>query len=259
MGKREARMNRMVEVVHSRGFIPIREMAQLLGVSEMTVRRDLAAVEKGGLVQNVNGVLVSSTGRTLDFLGKKYDLAEETQVENEAKVLIGRLAVSMIRPGDCVILDIGTTTEQIAAQVPPDLEFEALCFTMNILGRLCGKPGVKVALAGGFYYPDTQLFVSEEGIDFIRGVRANKLFLSAAGIREDLGISCVNSYEVPLKRAAIRSAEQHILVADSKKFGVVRPAYFCDLADIDAIITDTGLSGEWAEIIRSKGIRLYQV
>lgn len=259
MGKREARMNRMVEVVHSRGYIPIREMAQLLGVSEMTVRRDLAAVERGGLVQNVNGVLVSGTGRPLERLEKHYDFEEETRVENEAKVLIGRLAAGLIQPGDCVILDIGTTTEQIAAHIPPDLEMEALCFTMNILRHLCGRPNVKVALAGGFYYPRTQLFVSEEGVDFIRGIRANKLFISAAGIREDLGISCVNSYEVPLKRAALRSAEQHILVADSKKFGVVRPGYFCDLSDVDTIITDTGLSREWVELIRGRGIELYQV
>ena len=259
MGKREIRWNRMVELVHDRGFIPIRELAQTLGVSEMTVRRDLAAVEQGGRVKNVNGVLVSSVNRGLACLEKKYDLEEETQVENEAKVLIGRRAAAMIQPGDCIILDVGTTTEQIAAQLPEELELEALCFTMNILRRLCGKPRVQVALAGGYYRPRTQLFVSEEGIDFVRGVRANRMFLSAAGVREDLGISCVNSYEVALKRAALRSAQQHSLVADSKKFGVVRPAYVCDLTDIDAVITDTGLSPEWAERIRAKGIELYQV
>ena len=98
MGKREVRWNRMVELVHQRGFIPIREMAQTLEVSEMTVRRDLAAVEEGGLVKNVNGVLVSSVNRGLACLEKKYDLEEETQVENEAKVLIGRRAAAMIQP-----------------------------------------------------------------------------------------------------------------------------------------------------------------
>ena len=167
MGKKEMRMNRLVEIINSRGYIPIKEIAQLLHVSEMTVRRDLAAVEKSGLVKNVNGVLVSN--------------------------------------------------------------------------------------------PRTQLFAGEDGVNFIRSIRANKLFISAAGIHEDLGISCANSYEVPIKRAILQSAKQHILVADSSKFGVVRSAYFCDLEDIDIVITDTGLSPEWRNILQERGVTLYQV
>ena len=74
MGKKEMRMNRLVEIINSRGYIPIKEIAQLLHVSEMTVRRDLAAVEKSGLVKNVNGVLVSNSGNTVQVLDKEYDL-----------------------------------------------------------------------------------------------------------------------------------------------------------------------------------------
>lgn len=67
------------------------------------------------------------------------------------------------------------------------------------------------------------------------------------------------SYEVPIKRAILQSAKQHILVADSSKFGVVRSAYFCDLEDIDIVITDTGLSPEWRNILQERGVTLYQV
>ena len=101
--KKEMRMSRLVEIINSRGYIPIKEIAQLLHVSEMTVRRDLAAVEKSGLVKNVNGVLVSNSGNTVQVLDKEYDLLNETQVQNEVKKLIGRFAATMIVPGDCVI------------------------------------------------------------------------------------------------------------------------------------------------------------
>ena len=259
MGKKEMRMSRLVEIINSRGYIPIKEIAQLLHVSEMSVRRDLAAVEKSGLVKNVNGVLVSNSGNTVQVLDKEYDLLNETQVQNEVKKLIGRFAATMIVPGDCVIFDTGTTTEQIAMAIPPEMDFEALCFTRNTLERLCRLPHVNIALAGGYYYPRTQLFAGEDGVNFIRSIRANKLFISAAGIHEDLGISCANSYEVPIKRAILQSAKQHILVADSSKFGVVRSAYFCDLEDIDIVITDTGLSPEWRNILQERGVTLYQV
>lgn len=259
MGKREMRMNRLIEIITLRGYIPIKEIAELLHVSEMTVRRDLAAIEKSGLVKNVNGVLIAHKKDGVRIQEKEYDLASETQVQNEAKALIGRFAARMIEPGDCVIFDTGTTTEQIALSLPEDLEFEALCFTRNILNQLCRCPHVSIAFAGGFYHPRTQLFTCEESIQFIRGIRANKLFISAAGIHEDLGISCANNYEVPLKRAILHSARQHILVADSGKFDVVRSAYFCDLSDIHAVITDSGLSREWRGILREHGVALHLV
>lgn len=259
MAKKEMRMNRLVEIINSRGYIPIKEIAPVLHVSEMTVRRDLAAVEKSGLIKNVNGVLVSNFGTSAQALDKEYDLLNETQVQNEVKTLIGRFAATMIAPGDCVIFDTGTTTEQIAMSIPSELEFEALCFTRNVLEKLCRLPHVNIALAGGFYHPRTQLFACEESVNFIRSIRANKLFISAAGVHEDLGISCANSYEVPIKRAILQSAKQHILVADSSKFGVVRSAYFCDLTDIDVVITDSGLSPEWRDILLERGVALYQV
>ena len=180
-------------------------------------------------------------------------------MQNEAKALIGHFAAGLISPGDCVIFDTGTTTEQIARCISPSLEFEALCFTRNILGHLCGLPHATLAMAGGFYHPGTQMFTSDEGVAFIHNIRANKVFISAAGVHEELGISCANSYEVATKRAILKSARQHILVADSSKFGVVRSAYFCDLADIDTVVTDNGLAPEWVSLLKQLGVTLYLV
>lgn len=78
-------------------------------------------------------------------------------------------------------------------------------------------------------------------------------------MHEELGISCANSYEVATKRAILKSARQHILVADSSKFGVVRSAYFCDLADIDTVVTDNGLAPEWVSLLKQLGVTLYLV
>ena len=95
------------------------------------------------------------------------------------------------------------------------------------------------------------------GVAFIHNIRANKVFISAAGVHEELGISCANSYEVATKRAILKSA-RHILVADSSKFGVVRSAYFCNLTDIDTSDRHRPFV-EWANLLRQLGIVLYQV
>lgn len=259
MGKRDLRMNRLIEILKSQNYVPIKEIAQRLQVSEMTIRRDLVALQQSLPIKNVNGVLVLNSDRENSPLHKEYNLISEAQVQNEVKALIGRFAATMIHPGDCVILDIGSTTEQLARFLPQDLECEVLCLTRNILNQLCQFPNVSIALPGGYYIPQTELFIGSSGINFIKSIRANKAFISAAGIHEDLGISCANSYEVDAKRAIMHSAQQHILVADSSKFGVVRSSYFCDLSDIHAVITDSGLSPQWRSLLQERGIPVYLV
>lgn len=227
MGKRELRMNRLVDIIHSCGYMPIRDIAQMLKVSEMTVRRDLAAVEKSGLIKNVNGVVVSGTGQQVN---REYIFESETKVQNEAKALIGHFAAGLISPGDCVIFDTGTTTEQIARASRP---------------RWSSRPCVSRAIFWGICAACRMPPLPWQAASITRAHRcspAMKASLSStisgqtrcssqrAGVHEELGISCANSYEVATKRAILKSARQHILVADSSKFGVVRSAYFCDLA-----------------------------
>ena len=256
MGKKEIRMNRIVEITNARGYIPIKEMAKLLQVSEMTVRRDISVIENSGFIRNVNGILMSGHGNITEKMEAEYDILEEFEVRNDAKTAIGRYAATLIEDGDFVIFDTGTTTEQILPFIRQDISFGALCFNRNILEGLCQYPKIDVALAGGYYNPRTQMFCGEYGVSFIKSIRANKVFVSAAGIHENLGISCANNYEVATKKAILQSAKQHILVADSSKFGVVRSSYFCNLEDIDTIITDNSLSEEWCSTVSEKKIYL---
>lgn len=100
------------------------------------------------------------------------------------------------------------------------------------------------------------MFESPEGISLIKKTRATKVFVSAAGVHENLGVTCSNNYEVLTKQAIINSSLEKILLVDSSKFGVVKSAYFADLDDFDTIITDDGISNEWKEIIHTKGIKL---
>ena len=131
--------------------------------------------------------------------------------------------------------------------------------SLNTLQCLLEKPLAMVAVSGGYYQPSTQMFLSDESARFIRSIRANKVFLSAAGIHEDLGISCANHYEVVAKKALLQSARHHILVADSSKFGMIRSSYFCDLSEIDEIITDDHLPDKWVNLIESRNILLHRV
>ena len=111
------------------------------------------------------------------------------------------------------------------------------------------KPLVNIIFPGGYFHPNGQFFESSQGIKLIEEIRVNKIFISASGIHENLGITCA-------KRTALQSAQTHILLADSSKFGKIRPAYFAQLSEIDMVITDNGLPHEWKEILAGNGIDL---
>ncbi|SMP61368.1 DeoR/GlpR family DNA-binding transcription regulator [Anoxynatronum buryatiense] len=259
MGKKGARLTQMTHILKQRHFIPIRELASHFDVSEMTIRRDLDHLKTRGIAENAGGTAVYHQGSFAKGNDQDYNLSEETVKQNLQKNSIGRYAASLIEQDDIIILDTGTTTEKIAPHIPDDLNVTALCYTANILTALHGNTGIHLLFAGGYYHPKTQMFESTEGIDFIRRIRAKKVFLSAAGVHKDLGVTCVNSYEVPTKHAILKSSLQKILVVDSSKFDKIRPAYFCDLNRIDTVVTDEAISQEWRALLESLGIDLHTV
>ncbi len=259
MGKKSNRMERLIEILRVRSYVSIRELASLLEVSEMTVRRDLRLLEENRVAENVDGTVVYNPGH-LGILGEKgYSLSQEQEKQNAQKTSIGHYAAGLVAPGDIIIVDTGTTTSHLAASLPPNKDITVLCYNINILMEIRRIPGVKMLFAGGFYHPNTQMFVSEEGIRFINGIRAQKAFVSAAGLHPQLGVTCVDGYEVATKKAIMASSVQKILLADSSKFGAVKPAHFCELADIDDVVTDGGLSAEWRQELEGMGISVHLV
>jgi DeoR family deoxyribose operon repressor len=132
-----------------------------------------------------------------------------------------------------------------------------LCWALNILVEVHRRESCSIVFAGGSLHENSLVFESPEGVELIRRYRANKAFISASGISEKLGVTCTNTYETGVKKAAIRSSLERILVADSSKFGTIQPAYFADLSEITTVVTDEGIPAEYAEHIRTLGITLH--
>ncbi|MEG1428484.1 MAG: DeoR/GlpR family DNA-binding transcription regulator [Hydrogenoanaerobacterium sp.] len=259
MNKKTTRINKLIDILKICGFVSIKELSSMLNVSEMTIRRDLEILKNNDIAENIYGTTVYNPAHTVVKNEDEYNLLGEVKKKNAQKDDIGRFAASLVDEDDIIIIDTGSTTERIAANLPTDKSLSVLCYGVNILMELRRNPGVKMLFAGGFYHANTQMFESPESIDFIKGVRAQKVFISAAGVHRQLGVTCVNSYEVPVKRAILQSSVQKILVTDSSKFDVVRPAFFCELDRIDIIVTDNALGDEWRRLIAEAGIKLYTV
>ena len=252
--KKDERLLKLTELLKQHNALPIPDLEKDLGVSHMTVRRDLRILEAQGIVRLIHGgaVLIPDTQ-------EQYQLPRAAGEKAEEKDRIARKAVSLIERGRSIILDTGSTTEYIARFIPEGQELCVLCFSLNSILPLSKKEGVKIILPGGYFHENTLMFESPEGTALIKRTRAEIAFISASGIDPDLGVTCATLYETETKQAALASARKKVLVADSSKFGRVSATWFADLSACDILITDTGLSAAFRQKIKKSGVRLITV
>jgi DeoR family deoxyribose operon repressor len=257
MGRRQERIARIVQTLQINRPASIRELAGILEVSEITIRRDLDRLARDNIIRFMHAGAVLNPEIQPSIEQPRYSLTEAGATHADVKMRIGRKAASLIEAGDIVIVDSGSTTEYVARSIPAELPLTVLCFALNILVEARRKKECRLIFCGGTLHGNTLMFESPEGVQMVRRYRANKAFISAYGVSEKLGVTCANSYEVEIKKAALASSLTRILVADSSKFGKIQPAWFADLGDFDAVISDTGLPDPYREVLRERGITLH--
>lgn len=257
--KREERLNQLIGILQKKNGASIRDLASLLDVSEMTVRRDVDILKEQNIIVNLNGTIILNAENSLSQGEERYSLTQATASFVKEKVRIGQFAASLIQEDECVIIDNGSTTEYLAENINKDIKMTVLTCNLNILMKIYNNPKTTIVFGGGYFHPDTSLFESPESIYLIKRTRASKVFVSAAGIHEDLGVTCMNRYELETKEMILCSGAEKILVVDSSKFGMVRPYFFAELSEFDTIITDENIPEEWIGRIRDEGITLHIV
>ncbi len=263
MNKQEMRKQTIYKVVQEQNGISIKDLAEKTGVSEMTIRRDIKFLVLNEAVNLINGVVVPiANSHGMDYIDQDEDAPNDYFVSlamtknPRSKELIAKAAAKLIEPGDIVIVDIGSTTSLIPRYIPHGLPISFFCSTSTALIEAIRKKFKRLIFSGGFYHPKTEVFESPAVCELLKKMRATKVFVSAAGVSDDLGLTCVNDYESDIKAAAIACAQHKYLAVDSSKFGKVRENFFACLSEIDTVITDNKIPEEWIEIFNKRGIEL---
>jgi DeoR family deoxyribose operon repressor len=251
------RIKSIINILHLKNVVNIKDLTKKFNVSEMTIRRDLALLNDDNIVELIPGGAILKTDREKE--DEKYLITHEETRRTREKIRIGQKTSQLIQPNDTVVIDVGSTTEYIAKFVREDVPVTVLCYALNIMVEIYRKNNCRPIFAGGYFHQNTLMFESAEGINFIKRIRADKAFVSAAGIHRDLGITCANPYETETKKAVLKSSKTKILIADSSKFGKTSSSYFAELKDFDMVITDNELQDEYRDVIRELGIELITV
>jgi DeoR family deoxyribose operon repressor len=253
------RVNYLLNRLSIDGFSSIKELSKKLEVSEMTIRRDLRELSKSNIVTLIPGGAILKKNSLIDKDEEKYLIQAAESLMLEEKIKISRKAASLIEPNDVIVIDTGSTTENLPKFIPENMPLTVICYALNILFNVYENKNWKLIFPGGYFHGDTLMLESPEGIEMIKRIRANKSFISAAGVSEKLGVTCATAYEKETKRVVIESSDKKILLVDSTKFGKIKISHFADLTDFNIIITDSGISKEFVNIIKNIGIKLYIV
>ncbi|WAW15076.1 DeoR/GlpR family DNA-binding transcription regulator [Peptostreptococcus equinus] len=264
MSKKNNRLKKIISIVKDNNGASVKDLSSTLDVSEMTIRRDIKLLEDKNIVESYYGSVVYNHNLDNPIIGPnsdnkntiEYNLNLNSLLMDDEKSAIGKKAAELIKEDDVVIIDVGTTTEKLSQYINELTSFTALIFSCNNLLHLMNKPKVNLIMAGGNFHKDTGMFESKEALSIIDTVRARKVFLSAAGVHDKLGVTCANPYEIETKKHIMKNSLEIILLIDSSKFGTVKSSHFCDLNQIDTIITDCKISDEWKNIIDSNNIKL---
>jgi DeoR family transcriptional regulator, deoxyribose operon repressor len=245
---RALRLQKLRRVVSENGSLHLKAAAQLLSVSQMTIRRDLASSDAS--LACLGGYVVDAAFPTV----AKYMLEQELDQHTQYKLLAGRRAVLSIRDGDTLFIDCGTTMQSLAECLPGGVSLSVICYSMNVASIVTRRPNTQVMLLGGLYHPSSQSFSSEQALAYLRKIGINKAFISAGGVHPTRGVSCSNFHEVAVKQAAIAIAMENILVVDESKLGRLKPAFFADLGVFAKIVVGGSASADVRK--QFKGIRL---
>jgi DeoR family fructose operon transcriptional repressor len=249
----EERQQAIAARVLSQGRASVAELAQAYDVTTETVRRDLAVLDRAGLVRRVHGGAVPV--RALHVVEPGIDERETTRADY--KEAIARAATEFLPlSGATVLFDAGTTTARVAAMLPADRELVAVTNSVPIAARLAAMPSITLQLLGGRVRGLTQAAVGEPVLRALNTMRVDIAFIGTNGITVRHGLSTPDSDEAAVKRAMVRCANYVVVLADSSKIGREEFVSFAHTASVDALITDREISAADRAALTEQGIEV---
>lgn len=246
----EERQARILDLLREQGRVDVKSLIETLDVSSATIRRDLADLEARNLLRRTHGGALPP-----QYL--KYDAPftdREVRYVRE-KARIGRAAADMVKDGETIFIDAGTTTLQVARSLIDRNDLTVVTNALNVCATFAGIRGIEVFLVGGQFREANLATVGPFTVDMVKQFNADKAIIGISAIDIERGlISTPHVLEARVQRAIIKAADTVMVVADHTKFGRKSLAVVAPLTDIDIIITDTAVSEEYVIALEEKGV-----
>lgn len=250
----EERRQHILGLVQSHGRVLVNELSENLGISQITIRKDLDYLQAKGLVQRTHGgALPLSAGAMFD-----PSLQEKMRQHSQEKQRIANTAAKLVQEGQCVMLDSGTTTTVVAQALRRLTHLTVITNAINIAADLAGTD-FEVILTGGTLRKNSFSLVGPLAEDVLEEMHADILFLGVDGFDMEIGLTTPNVLESRVNRAMVKAAKRVVVVCDSTKFHRRSLSRIVPPSSVHCIITDKGLPETDIETLRGQGIEVITV
>ncbi|GGZ62929.1 DeoR/GlpR family DNA-binding transcription regulator [Streptomyces bluensis] len=243
----ERRHQLILRALRSGGPAAVTDLSEQLGVSPATIRRDLVKLEEEGLLTRVHGGAVVEEG--------DQPFAEVAEMRVPEKDAIAAKAASLVRDGESVLLDIGTTAYRLARHLH-GRRLTVITSNLVVYEELADDEGIELVLLGGMLRREYRSLVGFLTEDNLRQLHADWLFLGTSGVRPGGQVMDTTVVEVPVKRAMIRAGERVVLLADRAKFPGTGMARVCGPEELDMVVTNAPVDPVTRSSLEEAGVEV---
>lgn len=245
------RRQKILNLIREDGHAKVVDLSRIFKVTDVTIRQDLEELEKQGYIEREHGGA---------FLKDVSSFAKTGQIFNHENIKekreIAKKAVNFIKEGDCIILDSGSTTTEIAKLLLTIKDLTVITNAINIALILGANPNINLVVTGGEFKAPTLSLTGEMAAQTLSNLHANKLFLATAGISPEMQLSYPSFSDLVVKSTMIKSSDEVFLVADSTKIGYTSFASLGSISLVKALITDSKISEENVRKIEEYNIKV---
>ena len=252
--RKQDRHELVCELVQATGRVKVGDLAARMDVSEMTVRRDLEELEDRGVLTRVHGGAVSNVSRSYEpgFAARRLQHVD-------AKKRIGQAVAELVRDGETLILDAGTTTLEVAHALPSDRRLRVLALSLFVADAVADMPNVTLMIPGGVVRRHERSFIGGLTTATFANLQFDTVILTSGGVDAVAGVTEYEFDDSETKIAALRSAKRIIVTVDCSKLGAVAFVRLCPIDAVDVVVTDRAAPSETVEAIRRAGVQVIVV
>jgi DeoR/GlpR family transcriptional regulator of sugar metabolism len=244
---KEERHDFIIKCLRSNQSVKLSELSESLAVSEDTIRRDIEGLAKSGLLTKVRGGAIPHSPNAHSF-------QERMHVSENEKIMIAQKALPLIKPGDTILLDGGTTTYALAGLL--DMPLTVITNNVPVAALLAGKTNMEVIIAGGRILSDSQVTAGAYAISLLEQFHVDIYFLGVCSLHHQIGVTSVDYFECEVKRAMVNCSDRIVAITGHDKIGTSEAYKICPIDQLDTIITEINADNEMFEPYRLKDIQI---
>jgi DeoR/GlpR family transcriptional regulator of sugar metabolism len=246
---KEERFNHILKIIKKRGKVFYESLSEDLNISEDTVRRDIASLHNKGLLFKVRGGAISISRNPLSFQDRTRYLAEE-------KELITLKAQQLIKKGQTIFMDGGSTNCAIATHLPSNASFRLVTNNMALVPIISKFRDIELIILGGMHDRESAINIGGQTCNEVKQYIASLYFMGTCAIQKNLGISAVFQNDGEVKQTMLRNANKTFALVNSSNLNTTEHYKVCDIKDISGMITDLATDDSTLDDFRHLGIRL---